>query len=244
MTNHIESWDFGFRIFLVYHAPQFEPESNRVNSRLRNTPRLNPSLQILVPPVSVISMKANLSTSAKVIWLTGPPSSGKTTLAVALVQELLKMGLAVEHLDGDAIRSLFPKTGFDRESRNEHISRVGHLASRLEHHGVWVVVSLVSPYSESRNFTRNLCQNFIEVYLSTPLSICQQRDVKGLYRMYREGKIKNLTGADGDYEIPHRAEYVFDTSIQSVEECIAQIKTGLPTRPVHQGNVKVSETII
>ena len=96
------------------------------------------------------------------LWFTGLSGSGKSTIA-ARVEELDRRGGPVEYLDGDAIREIFPATGFTREDRDEHIRRVGYLASRLERHGVTVVASFVSPYRESRDFVRGLCRDFVEI---------------------------------------------------------------------------------
>ena len=97
--------------------------------------------------------------------------------------------------------TVFPTTG-SRAERDAHVRRVGFLASRLEHHGVYVVASLVSPYRESRDFVRRLCRNFIEVHVATPLEECERRDVKGLYAKARRGEIANFTGIDDPYEPP------------------------------------------
>ena len=104
-----------------------------------------------------------------VIWFTGLSGSGKSTIADWVAGELRRRGLKVERLDGDTLRSVFPMTGFTREERDSHVRRVGFLASRLEHHGVFVVASLVSPYRDSREFVRGLCTSFVEVHVSTPL---------------------------------------------------------------------------
>lgn len=158
-----------------------------------------------------------------VIWFTGLSGAGKTTLAQELVQKLKARGLPVEHLDGDLIRQIFPQTGFSREQRNEHVKRVGFLASSLERNHVFVVASLISPYRESRDFVRNLCRNFVEVHVSTPIAVCEKRDPKGLYKQAREGKIKNFTGIDDVYEVPTRAELVIDTSELGLDESVAQL---------------------
>jgi adenylylsulfate kinase len=149
---------------------------------------------------------------ARIIWFTGLPASGKTTLAKELVSELKDRKLDVEHLDGDEIRNIFPSVGFDWQSRDQHIRRVGHLASRLQSHNVWVVVSLVSPIRESREFVRGISKDFVEVYLDTPLEECQKRDPKGLYRKAQEGEMSGLTGAQEKYEAPLNPELKIDTS--------------------------------
>lgn len=163
-----------------------------------------------------------------VLWLTGLPASGKSTLAQEVCKVLENKGLAVEHLDGDKIRELFPQTGFDRASRNEHIRRVGFLASKLEKYGVVVVASFISPYRESRDDVRKMCQNFYEIYLNTPLEICKSRDPKGLYRQAMEGKIMNFTGVQSPYEPPQHPQLVLDTSKISVPLARDQILDLLP----------------
>ena len=158
-----------------------------------------------------------------VIWFTGLSGSGKSTLSEALYQKLKDKGIKVEHLDGDSIRAIFPKTGFSKEERNMHIRRVGYLASKLEQNGVTVIASFISPYKETRDFVRKLCANFIEVYVATPLDVCEQRDVKGLYAKARSGEIKQFTGIDDPYEIPENSEIRIDTSNQTVEESFNNI---------------------
>lgn len=158
-----------------------------------------------------------------VIWLTGLPGAGKTTLGKALSEELNKMGYPVEHLDGDNIREMFPQTGFTREERDRHIKSVGFMASRLEFHGVFVVASFISPYADAREFVRNLCIRFTEVHVSTPLEVCEQRDPKGLYARARRGEIPRFTGVNDPYEIPANPALRIDTSILDVQEAVKRM---------------------
>jgi adenylylsulfate kinase len=155
---------------------------------------------------------------AAVVWFTGLPGSGKTTLARAVQDRLTQLGASTERLDGDEIRSLFPETGFSREARDAHIRRVGHLASRLEHHGVTSLVALVSPYRASRDFVRRICERFVEVHVSTPLDECERRDPKGLYRQARAGHVTELTGVADVYEPPLSPELTIDTTALATEE--------------------------
>lgn len=159
----------------------------------------------------------------KVIWLTGFSGSGKSTIAEKLYLEMKRRNFKVEKLDGDTIRDLFPSTGFSENDRNEHIKRVGYLASTLEKNGIFVVCSFISPFESSRNFVRSLCRNFVEVYVSTPLSVCEERDVKGLYAKARRGEIKNFTGIDSPYETPKNPELKIDTSQVSLENAVQQV---------------------
>jgi len=158
-----------------------------------------------------------------VIWLTGLSGSGKSTIAENLEHIFREEGLKVERLDGDTVRDIFPNTGFTKEARDEHVKRIGFIASLLERNGVVVIVSLISPYRESREFVRNMCGNFIEVYVSASLEECERRDVKGLYERVRKGEIKNFTGIDDPYEKPEHPEIVIDTESYSIEESAGMI---------------------
>jgi adenylylsulfate kinase len=170
-----------------------------------------------------VSRPSETRASAPVLWFTGLSGSGKSTIATRVHQELVRRGVEVEYIDGDALREVFPNTGFTRAEREEHLRRTGYLASRLAAHGVTVVASLVSPYRESREFIRGLCSNFAEIYVATPLEECERRDVKGLYARARRGEISNFTGIDDPYEIPERPELTLDTRTSSVEQSVARV---------------------
>lgn len=161
--------------------------------------------------------------AAAVLWFTGLSGSGKTTIATRVHLELVRRGTEVEYIDGDALREVFPNTGFTRAEREEHLRRTGYMASRLAVHGVTVVASFVSPYRESRDFVRRLCPGFVEIYVSTPLEECERRDVKGLYARARRGDIRNFTGIDDPFEVPERPELVLDTRILTVEQSVAAV---------------------
>jgi adenylylsulfate kinase len=161
--------------------------------------------------------------AAPVLWFTGLSGSGKSTIAVRVHEELVRRGVDVEYIDGDALREVFPNTGFTRAEREEHLRRTGYMASRLAAHGVTVVASLVSPYRGSRELIRTLCREFVEIYVATPLDECERRDVKGLYARARRGEIKNFTGIDDPYEPPENPELTLDTRALSVEECVARV---------------------
>ncbi|NGP75913.1 adenylyl-sulfate kinase [Balneolaceae bacterium YR4-1] len=158
-----------------------------------------------------------------VLWFTGLSGSGKSTVSERVSPVLKERGYRVEHLDGDAIRDIFPKTGFSKEDRNAHIKRVGYLASRLQAHGVFVIGSFISPYKESRDFVRNLCEDFVEIYISTPLEECERRDVKGLYEKARDGEITQFTGIDDPYEAPENPELEIDTTDITVDEAVERV---------------------
>jgi adenylylsulfate kinase len=168
--------------------------------------------------------------AAPVLWFTGLSGSGKSTIAVRVHEGLVRRGVDVEYIDGDALREVFPSTGFTRADREEHLRRTGYMASRLAAHGVTVVASLVSPYRESRDFIRKLCPGFVEVYVATPLEECERRDVKGLYARARRGEIRNFTGIDDPYEAPEHPELTLDTRALSVEQCVTSVLARLGDR--------------
>jgi adenylylsulfate kinase len=163
------------------------------------------------PPLAVSTQQP-----AQVVWLTGLSGSGKTTLAEAVAHRLESVGLSVEVLDGDALRAIMP-TGFSREERDAHARRVAFLASRLAHHGITTIVALVSPYRASRAHARSICEKFVEVYVSTPLAVCERRDPKGLYLRARAGLLKQFTGIDDPYEEPEAPDLALDTSDLTVD---------------------------
>jgi len=152
-----------------------------------------------------------------VVWFTGLSASGKSSIASWVAEELKRRGLKVEYLDGDALRGIFPASGFTRPEREQHIQRTGYLASKLEQQGVIVVAALVSPYRASREFVRGLCANFVEIYVSTPLEECERRDPKGLYARARRGELKHFTGIDDPYEPPESPDLEIDTRTVSIE---------------------------
>ena len=152
-----------------------------------------------------------------VLWITGLSGAGKTEVARIVAKRLKAMKLKTDHLDGETIRHLFPRTGFAREEVDLHIRRVGLLASRLEENGVFVVASFISPYRESRRFVKELCRHYIEVYLSTPLEYCEKRDYNKLYSRARRGEVKNLPGVDVAYERPEHPDVEIDVSERGIE---------------------------
>ena len=156
------------------------------------------------------------------LWLTGLPAAGKTTIASRVHRILTERGAAAELLDGDLVRALAP-TGFTRAERDAHVLRVGFLASRLERHGVSSVCALVSPYADARLRVREMCRRFVEVHVATPLDVCERRDPKGLYARARRGEVERFTGVSDPYEPPERPELRIDTSRVSEEEAVAEV---------------------
>lgn len=155
------------------------------------------------------------------IWFTGLSGSGKSTTAEVLATLLMEQGRQVTILDGDVVRTHLSKgLGFSKEDRDVNIRRIGFVAAELVRHGGTVICAAVSPYRATRNDVRNMvgADNFIEIFVDTPLEVCEQRDVKGMYAKARRGEIKAFTGVDDPYEEPQSAEITLDTVECSSEE--------------------------
>ncbi|MHB8352406.1 MAG: adenylyl-sulfate kinase [Thermoplasmata archaeon] len=158
------------------------------------------------------------------LWMTGLPSSGKTTLGGILRDRLTQMGYRTELLDGDEIRrGISSDLGYDRKSREAHAGRVAFLAKLLARNGVIPIVTLISPYASSRASARAMIGRFIEVYVATPLEICEARDVKGLYRRARAGELREMTGVDDPFEVPEAPEITVRTAGEVPQESAAQV---------------------
>lgn len=160
-----------------------------------------------------------------VIWFTGLSASGKSTLAVLLEQHLFEQGHQVFVLDGDNVRhGLNSDLGFSETDRVENIRRIGEVAALFAEAGIIVVTAFISPYQRDRRIAREAAgENFHEVYLDIDISICEQRDPKGLYAKARKGEIRDFTGISAPYEAPERAELILDTGVLSVEDSIDQV---------------------
>ncbi len=166
------------------------------------------------------------------IWFTGLPCSGKTTLAELLCLELEARGFYPQALDGDVLRRvLSPDLAFSRSDREEHGRRVTLLAASFLKEGRIPVVSLVSPYRSIRDFARQHLAGFVEIYTDCPLSVCEARDVKGMYRLARKGKIDRFTGISDDYEPPLNPDLVLRTDRLSPAECIRRTLDVLSKNP-------------
>ena len=163
------------------------------------------------------------------IWFTGLSGSGKSTVAHALVERLAEYGRNCSTLDGDEIRTHLSKgLGFSKEDRDTNIRRVGYVAGMVNQHGGTMLCSVISPYKAIRDEARAMSKgNFVEVYCDTPLDVCEQRDVKGMYAKARAavaaGKPMGFTGVDDPYEPPTNPEVTLDTGKQPVAECVDAI---------------------
>jgi sulfate adenylyltransferase len=155
------------------------------------------------------------------IWFTGLHNSGKSTTASVLTSFLLEHGRNVTLLDGDVVRTHFSEgLGFSKEDRDDHVRRMAYVASEIVRHGGMVICAAVSPYRVTRNDVRNMVgkDHYVEVFVDTPLEVCERRDTKGLYARARRGEIKGFTGIDDPYEAPRYPEVRIETLDQSAEE--------------------------
>jgi len=173
--------------------------------------------------VSRSEKEKKLNQKAKVIWFTGLSGSGKTTLASALERNLFERGHLTQVLDGDNIRTgINNNLGFSPEDRMENIRRIAEIAKLLINSGVICLCAFVSPTRDVRNIVRTIVgeEDFLEVFVSTPIEVCESRDIKGLYQKARAGIIKEFTGVSAPFDIPQNAVLSIDTSDKTVDECV------------------------
>jgi adenylylsulfate kinase len=162
------------------------------------------------------------------VWLTGLSGAGKSTITDALELKLRAMGTKLEVLDGDVVRTNLTKgLGFSKADRDENIRRIGFVSHLLTRNGVIVLVSAISPYREIREEVRGRIGDFVEVYVSAPLEVCEARDVKGLYKKARSGEIANFTGITDPYEPPLNPEINCETHNETLDESVDKVLTKL-----------------
>lgn len=162
-----------------------------------------------------------------VVWITGLSGAGKSTIANELIKIFEKATISYVLLDGDQIRKVIKETGFDFYSRRKHNLNVAYIASLLESQGNVVIVSLISPYKEVRKECRDICKNFIEVFIDTPVEVCEERDTKGLYKKARSGEIENFTGVSFPYEESSIKEITIYTPSETAQNSAKTIFTFL-----------------
>ena len=158
------------------------------------------------------------------LWLTGLSGAGKSTLARTIEQRLKMCERNVEVLDGDIVRTHLSKgLGFSKEDRDTNIKRIAFVCGLLTRNGVACISAAISPYRETRDWARTHIGNFVEVYVKCPIEVCRQRNVKGLYRLAEEGKLKGFTGVDDPYEEPLHPELIVETDRETVDASVARI---------------------
>lgn len=165
------------------------------------------------------------------LWFTGLSGSGKTTISRAVADEIKLRDRNVELLDGDIVRTNLSKgLGFSKEDRDTNIRRIGFVANLLSRNGVVAITAAISPYRDIRDEVRAMTANFLEVYVSAPLDVCESRDVKGLYAKARAGEIKGFTGIDDPYEEPLSPEIICCTDKETITESASKVITELVRR--------------
>ena len=167
-----------------------------------------------------------------VIWFTGLPCSGKTTLSIAVAQQLTASGWPILRLDGDELRrGLNSDLGFSEADRQENVRRTAELARLVCSNGINCIVALVSPNEADREMARSIigANRFFEIYLSTSLQVCESRDVKGMYRRARSGDLLQFTGVSAPYEMPKNPSLIIDTGSISIRSAAAKIIGSLKT---------------
>lgn len=163
-----------------------------------------------------------------VLWFTGLSGSGKSTIANAVDEQLFKMKIHTYTLDGDNIRSGINKDlNFTENDRNENLRRIAEVAKLFVNAGIITIASFISPTDRDRRMVKEIVgeQYFFEIYIDTPIELCEQRDPKGLYKKARAGKIKNFTGIDSPYEIPKNPDLHIHTKNVNVEDCVKKVIT-------------------
>jgi bifunctional enzyme CysN/CysC len=177
--------------------------------------------------------------AGKVIWFTGLSGSGKSTLANALEVALHERGVHTYLLDGDNVRlGLNQDLGFSAQDRRENIRRIAEVARLMLDAGLVVMTAFISPFERDRDMARVLIgpQDFLEVYVSAPLEVCEQRDVKGLYKLARAGKISQMTGVDSPYEVPLAADFIAQTHqrpLAEIVQCLLHLVLPIPAARSH-----------
>ncbi|MBO5018760.1 MAG: adenylyl-sulfate kinase [Alistipes sp.] len=160
------------------------------------------------------------------IWFTGLSGSGKSTIAIALEERLSREGILCRILDGDNIRTGINRgLGFSEEDRRENIRRIAEVCKLFTDTGIVTLAAFVSPTNELRELAREIIgdEDFIEVYVSTPLEECERRDVKGLYAKARRGEIRDFTGITSPFEVPVKPTLTIDTTNRDIESCVDEV---------------------
>jgi adenylylsulfate kinase len=175
------------------------------------------------------------------VWFTGLSGAGKTTIRMEVERQLLAQGYQLEVLDGDIVRENLTKgLGFSKADRDENIRRIGFVSHLLTRNGVIVLVSAISPYRDIRDEVRGRIGDFVEVFVNAPLEVCEDRDVKGLYKKARSGELKQFTGIDDPYEAPLSPEIECRTDLETLEESAAKVISQLGALGYLATNSKVS----
>jgi adenylylsulfate kinase len=171
-------------------------------------------------------METKLQQRSKVIWLTGLPCSGKTTIGLGLEKELISRGFYARMLDGDITRKgICNDLGFSEPDRNENIRRIAEISKLFCESGIITISAFITPTEDLRSMAGKIIgkSDYINIFIDAPLSVCEQRDVKGMYKKARKGEIKDFTGVSAPFEPPLSADYVIDTEISNPAQSVAKL---------------------
>jgi len=179
------------------------------------------------------ALRRTIGQKGAIVWCTGLSGAGKTTVADAVHEKLSDMGYTSERLDGDILRSsITADLGFGTEDRKRNVAIAGYTAGMMAKYGVIVIASFISPYSDQRDALRKKSGSFVEVFVDTPLELCEKRDAKGLYKKARAGEIKNFTGIDDPYEAPENPEVHIDGKVEDLDAHVQQVLDALRERNI------------
>lgn len=173
--------------------------------------------------ISKLDRSIKLNQSPKLLWFTGLSGSGKSTLSSNLEKKLYENNFFTTSLDGDNLRfGLCNDLSFGKDDRIENIRRISEVSKLLLDAGLIVCASFITPLNKQRNNIKKIVgsENYIEIFVSTSLKVCEERDTKGLYKKARSGEIKNFTGISSDYEVPDNPDIIIDTYNKDIEECV------------------------
>lgn len=174
-----------------------------------------------------------MTSPGAVVWFTGLPASGKSTIARLVYERLLERGVPAELLDGSEVReSLSRGLGFSREDREEHVRRMGYVAKLLSRNGVVAVCAAVSPYRSTRDEVRRNVTRFVEVFVDCPVEVAESRDTDGWYARARRGEVEEFTGVNGPYEAPANAEVHVMSDVESAEDAAHKVLAALERREI------------
>jgi adenylylsulfate kinase len=202
--------------------------------------KLNPNIHKHQPAITRSQRQERAGHRSAIIWFTGLSGSGKSTLAHAVEEALFRLGCRTFVFDGDNVRhGLCGDLGFSKEDRQENIRRIGEMAKLFMEAGVIALTAFISPFRADRDKVRSLVEpgDFIEIYCTAPIEVCEKRDVKGLYAKAREGKIAEFTGISSPYEPPLKPELVINTGNTPLETCVNQVVTYLESNGIISGKI-------
>lgn len=211
--------------------------SNRLVHRMQEIAVLEPGTKEAVGGGLLISNAANghrfkepVGFPGLTVWLTGLSGAGKTTIAWHVAEQLRRV-CPVELLDGDVVRrSLCKDLGYSKQDRDENVRRLGFVAELLTRKGIVVLITAIAPYRAARDAVRNAIGRFVEVYVNAPIAVCEERDVKGLYKRARAGEIPMFTGIDDPYEAPLAPEVECHTESESIELSVSKVIAAIEQR--------------